>query len=216
MNEQPPRFHSSSLQALAQVISAVTSPFIVTAVTVTCAVILLRPPVGELLLWAAISVVFAAAIPLLVVHRLWRQGRVTDLHVAIRRQRRRPFAAALLSGSAGVVILYLVQAPAPLVALGAVYIVIGTMLALISLRWKISVHTAVLTAGIISIALIGYRPVWMALMLVPLVLWARVYRQRHTLLQGLVPVLLAGVTTPLVYDVTVFLMSGPSGRYPLP
>jgi hypothetical protein len=192
---------------LARWISTLSSPFLVSAVTVTLVVLLLHPPLPQLLLWAAIAVIFAAGIPFLFVLQLWHGGRISDLHVAIRSQRSRPFAAALVSGAVGVAVLYAVQAPAPLVALGVVYIAIGLTLAVISRYWKISMHTAVLAAGIIALMMVGYPGAIYALALVPLVLWARVYRRRHTLLQGLLPVLLAAAITPLVYEAALRLLA---------
>jgi hypothetical protein len=144
-------------------------------------------------------VVCGAGVPFLFVFRLWRQGRISDLHVAIREQRGRPFIATLVSGAVGVGLLYAVRAPRQLVALGCVYLAIGLALTLVSLRWKISVHVAVLATCLVALALIGFPSALYALLSLPLVLWARVYRQKHTLAQGLAPALLGLILTPLVY-----------------
>lgn len=189
----------SPARAAAFVISAITSPFVVTAVTVTLVVMLLRPAMPQLLLWAGISVVFGAVLPFCFVFWMWRIGRITDVHVGVREQRAWPFVVALASGAAGVSLLYATGAPPPLVALGGVYLVVGLSLAIVSLQWKISVHSGVLTAGIISLALIGYHEAIYALAFVPAVMWARRYRGKHTLAQGLVPVIVVAILTPLAY-----------------
>ena len=191
---------------LAFAASGLSSPFLVTAVTVTLVVILLHPALPDLLCWAGISVLFAALLPFLFVYRQWRRGRVTDVHVGVRSQRARPFAAALLSAAAGVAVLYAIKAPPELVGLGVVYLANGSLLALVSRRWKISVHTAVLTAAVLSLALVGYPWALAALGAVPLVLWARVHRLKHTLAQGLVPVLLAAAVTPAAYRAALALL----------
>jgi hypothetical protein len=186
-------------QAAALALSVVTSPFIVTPVTVTLVVLLLHPPAVQLREWAAIAVVCGAGVPFLYVFRLWRQGRISDVHVAIREQREGPFIATLVGGILGVVGLCVAHAPRQLVALGCVYLALGLVLMLVSLRWKISVHITVLVACLVALALLGYLNALYAMAGVPLVLWSRVYRHKHTLTQVLVPVLLGLIVTPLAY-----------------
>ena len=196
-------------QAAALGLSVVASPFIVTPVTVTLVVLSLHRPASQLLLYAAICVVCGAGVPFLFIFRLWRQRRISDLHVAIREQRGGPYVATLVSGAVWVGVLYAVRAPKQLVALGCVYLAIALMLALVSLRWKISAHNAVLATCIVSLALLGYPSALYALLGVPLVLWARVYRKKHTLAQGLAPALLGVIITPLVYWTALALIPGP-------
>jgi hypothetical protein len=107
-------------------------------------------------------------------------------------------------------LLYALHAPRQLVALGSVYVAIGLVLALVSLRWKISVHVAVLVAGIMALALIGYPGALWALLGLPVVLWARIYRHKHTLAQVLAPVALGVVVTPLVYWGALAVLRGPT------
>lgn len=196
-----------SLDRLAFVISALSSPFLVTGVTVVLVVLLLRPTVTQLVLWMGIAGLFSAVLPFLAVWTLWKARRVTDMHVALREQRAIPFVATLGSGAIGVALLYLSAAPPQLVALGVLYLVIGLMLALISLRWKISVHSAVFTTSVLTLFLVGYSGAIYALLALPAVVWARVYRDRHTGLQGLIALLLASLLTPFVYHLALALVS---------
>lgn len=189
----------SFARAAAFGISALTSPYVITAFTVVLIVRVLHPTLPQLLLWSALSAFFAAVLPFTVVFLLWRTGRVTDIHVAVREQRALPFIAALASGAIGVAVLHLIGVPRVLVALGVVYLVVGLALALISLYWKISVHSGVVTAAVMVLVLAGYEQAAYALPLIPLVLWARTYRGRHTFAQGVVPLVLAALLTPLAY-----------------
>ncbi|MEN6403353.1 MAG: hypothetical protein ABFD94_15545 [Armatimonadia bacterium] len=203
---KPPSEPFSLTRAAAFAVSAVTSPFVVTAVTVTLVVLLLRPTLPQLLLWTGIAVLFGAVLPFCFVFYMWRMGRVTDCHVGVREQRAWPFVVAIASGAIGVGLLYATGAPPPLVALGAVYLVVGLSLAVVSLQWKISVHSGVLTAAIISLTVVGYHQALYALALVPLVMWARRYRGKHTLAQGLVPLVMVAILTPSAYYGTLMLM----------
>ncbi|MHB8994741.1 MAG: hypothetical protein ACYC63_05770 [Armatimonadota bacterium] len=199
---------ASRSERVAYLISGCTSPYMVAAVTAAVAVLLLRPTLSQLLLWGGICVLTGAIIPFLIVLILWRKHRISDIHVAVRAQREIPFVAALLSASVGVAALWAIQAPAPLIGLGAIYLINGLMLALISLRWKISVHASVFTAGIISVALISSPNVLWGLFILPLVMWARVKRQRHTWAQGIVPVILSGILTPFAYRFVISHLGG--------
>lgn len=197
--EAAPDRRQAMLDRLARAVSTATSPYVVTGIMAALAVLILQPTWNQLLLWGSIAICTGAIFPFLIVYLLWRKHRLTDMHVRLRSQRLVPFAAALVSASAGMALLYVLRAPAQLVALAAVYVANGVILALISLHWKISVHAAVYTAGVMSLWALGYVPALWALALLPLVLWARVRRHRHTWLQGLVPVALSLVLTPAVY-----------------
>ena len=196
------------LPRVAAVVSTLGSPFIVTAVAVALVVLLLQPSLSELLLWGAIGLVCGAGIPFLFVYHLWRRGRISDVHLARREQRAAPFGAALASGAAGVVLLHAVGAPRELVALGCVYVALGLTLTLISLWWKISVHVAVYIACVLSVALVGYAGALYALIGVPMMIWARVYRGRHSIVQGVAGTLVGATVTPLVYWIALALLPG--------
>ena len=196
------------LPRVAAVVSTLGSPFIVTAVAVALVVIVLRPSLSELLIWGAIGLVCGAGIPFLFVYHLWRRGHISDVHLARREQRAAPFGAALASGAVGVILLHAVGAPRQFVALGCVYVALGLTLTLISLRWKISVHVAVYIACVLALALIGYQGALYALICLPLLVWARVYRGRHTLVQGITGALVGATVTPLVYWSALALLGG--------
>ena len=188
---------------IAFTVSAVTSPYLVTALTAGVVVYLVHATVGELLLWVGIATGFSAVLPFLLVLGLLRLGRVTDMHVALREQRAVPLLATLLSATVGLCLLHRVGAAKQVLALGWAFLLNGALLTLITLRWKISVHAATFAACVIALGLVGSPWAICALAFLPLVLWARLHRRRHTLMQGLVPVLLVSATTPLAYEVAM-------------
>jgi hypothetical protein len=189
---------------LAFAVSAVTSPFLVTAITASTVVWILQPSLRDLVTWGFIAALFSAVIPLFVVYLLWRAGRVTDMHVALREQRHVPFIATLASATFGLWLLHHTGAPRQILALGTAFLVNGALLTLITLRWKISVHAATFAACMIALGMVGSLWTIAALAFLPLVFWARMHRKRHTLMQGLVPVLLVSATTPLSYELVMY------------
>lgn len=187
------------MDRIAFLVSAITSPFLVVGVTAVLLVVALRPGWVDLLVWAGILGFFSAVVPFLAVYVMWRAGRVTDMHVALREQRTVPFAAALISVSVGVAVLHVIGAPDELVALGAAFLVNGAILAAISLRWKASVHAATYAGCALGLSLVA-SPAFLYLLLgLPLVFWARLHRGRHTLAQGIVPVCIVLIVTLVAY-----------------
>lgn len=190
------------------VVSALTSPFLVTALTAASVVWFLQPSLRELVLWVAIAAAFSALIPFFVVFVLWRSGRVADMHVAVREQRTIPLAAAIISAVAGIAVLRAVHAPPQLLGLGAAFVANGVALAIITRHWKASIHAATFAASVIALALVESPYLLVGLVALPLVFWARLHRKRHSLAQGVVPVVLVSAVTPTVYLLAVAVLSG--------
>ena len=193
-----------SLDRFAFAVSAVTSPFLIIGLTALAVAWLLQPTLLEALVWGGITGLFTAVLPFLIVYLLWRSGRVTDMHVAMRQQRTVPFVGALLSAALGLFALRAVGAPPELVALAAAFMVNGAALTVVTLVWKASVHAATLTGCIIALAMVGPSGFLWAGLALPVVFWARMRRKRHTLAQGIVPVFLVAILTPATY----YLVSG--------
>ena len=120
-----------------------------------------------------------------VMYVLWlvRIGSITDFHIPDRRDRRGPFLASLGCGILAVGLLAYLGAPATFIAPVIALLAETLILFLITLFWQVSIHTAT-TAGVVTFAIyvLGSEAVLLTL-LVPLVAWARVYLERHTITQ---------------------------------
>jgi hypothetical protein len=113
--------------------------------------------------------------------------------VAEREQRGTPFALATL-GSGILLALYLwLRAPVQLVALAACLGICGVILYAITSRWKISIHAAAYTGSVTFAGLLmGPQYLWF-LLGIPLIFWARLTRNRHTLSQGVAASLVVSI-----------------------
>ncbi|MDQ6669992.1 MAG: phosphoesterase PA-phosphatase [Chloroflexota bacterium] len=135
---------------------------------------------ADALLWGVISVVCAAVIPMAYILRGVRRRRLTDRHVHLRQQRPLPLLVGVTSVLAGIALLTFGHAPRELVALVVAMGVGLSSSLLVTLRWKISIHVAVV-AGAVVILILVFGPTW--LVLAPLVVavgWARVILGDHT------------------------------------
>ena len=192
----------SSLDWIAFLLSALLSPYLVIPVG-TVALIYARSsashPPQEYLTWMAVSLFFSTALPLgYILWGMWR-GTISDVHVMERDQRGTPFIIAIVGGFLGAFLLFLLGAPKSVWALSLIQAVNGLVILLITYFTKISVHVAVLSATVLGAAALhpAFSP-YAAMGLIPLLMWARTKRGRHSWLQGLGGFFVASSVTSLV------------------
>lgn len=198
---------ASRLDALAFVISVVTSPFLVCTIAAGALAMHLAPSLREGLVWGVLTGLFAGIVPFLLVYFMYATGHVSDLHVAQRERRYLPLSASVLSGGIGLVALWSVDAPLSLSALVVAYILNATVFIVVSFWWKASVHAAAYTGAFTSCALVIGPGWWYGLVGLPLVIWARTRRGRHNLLQGVGGAALAWAITVAAYTTVMFSCS---------
>lgn len=186
-----------TLDRLASAISVVSSPFLVLPVACLLLVGRLTTDFEDFYAWTLVCVLLSSAVPAIYILALWRSGRITDVHVGLREQRRGPFVASMLSFVALTLLLLTSGAPRPVVALAAVLLGNSVTFGLLSNRWKVSLHSGVLASALTAaILVLGWSAAWLVLV-VP-VIWSRQRRGCHTLAQGLVGAAMGVAVTALV------------------
>jgi membrane-associated phospholipid phosphatase len=118
--------------------------------------------------------------PVLFLFSLLHRGRISDLDVTRRDERPMLFVVALSGGMMAWLCLYLVGAPPLLIRFAGAHMSVMALVFVITLYWKISVHSAGI-AGVATLAalLLGGLQVF-ALTSVILVGWSRIRLGRHT------------------------------------
>jgi membrane-associated phospholipid phosphatase len=156
-------------------------------------------------LWVALYSLLGLVGPLLFLFWQLRRGDVTDLDIHFRQQRKWSLLVTATGFAAAWASMLLARAP------GLLLLMVGTGLLqwiavyLISLRWKISIHSASVS-GVVLFVLWAFGlsavPVTLA---VPLVSWSRVKLRRHTPAQVIGGILLgsAAFSIALVLSPTV-------------
>jgi membrane-associated phospholipid phosphatase len=174
---------SGSLYMVARVISDVLSPAALAVPGLMLGVWASGDP--STFRYALLYFAFAVPVPMLYVIWLLKTGRVADIHLPNRHERVGPFAVASAAALAGVVALVFIGAPAVFVAPIIAALIQTLLLFAITLAWQISIHTST-SAGLATFAAlsIGGGAILFSL-LVPIVMWARLYLKRHTLAQTL-------------------------------
>ncbi|MET9812332.1 phosphatase PAP2 family protein [Streptomyces sp. NPDC006355] len=150
--------------------------------------------------WGLLAAVFCGGIPFAVIMLGVKRGHWTDKHVRVREQRAVPLVATMASVLIGISLLVVLQAPREVFALVVAMLVglITTMM--VTVWWKVSVHTAV-AGGVVVILLLAYGAHMAPLVLgVVAVGWSRVVLHDHTPAQTVVGALLGGLAATVVFS----------------
>ncbi|MGD8456563.1 MAG: hypothetical protein PVF83_09275 [Anaerolineales bacterium] len=133
--------------------------------------------------WAAFFVFVVAALPTLYTVWLLKTGRISDFYMTRREDRIRTIASMVVTNVAAVVVMVLGEAPFILIAFGSVGILQAVLILLITLYWKISAHMIGI-AGLSTFMTAALGGWWsLALLMIPLVAWARVRLDSHSYAQ---------------------------------
>ncbi len=148
-------------------------------------------------LWAGFYTLLAVLLPVLYIVWKVRQGEITDFHIKLREQRLRPMLVMLVLSTMGWLVMLASSAPYPLIVFAGAGVIQVAFLLIVTQRWKISGHsTAAAGFSIFIFALFGL-PAAPVLLLIPLIAWARIRRNRHELAQTIAGSL-AGIAYMLV------------------
>jgi membrane-associated phospholipid phosphatase len=169
---------------LAQIISIVCLPPLMAIATIVALSSHAISDPAEAARVALVSSLFVAVIPCAYVAYLLRGGKIDGgLDLALREERLRPYLVGAASNILGLLALVLLSAPQTVSLLVLAYATNSLLMAAITQRWKISAHAAgaamPLTA-LISAFGAGALPL---AVIVPVVCWARVRAQMHTVAQ---------------------------------
>jgi len=194
----PPRRGGSFFNALAFMFSAVLSPYLVILFG-TAGIVYARSEPEDFWIYVTISLLFTTVAPALYVIYGIKKGFISDVHVMEREQRGGPFAVAIGGGFLSALILYFIGAPASVWALSLIMAVNGIAIWLITFKTKISVHVSVLAATVLGASILhpNVKPLYIV-WLIPALMWARWYRRRHTIWQGLGGAVVASVITAII------------------
>ncbi len=194
----------------AHVISDVFSPMLVPSYAMIAALTLtpmnLLPTSPKV--WSTGGVFFITAIiPMLFILMLIRMGRVSDTAITDRNERTAPFCATILCYIGAAFFVRYLRAPYWIQNFYLAAAMVSAISLLITHWWKISAHTGAMGgfAGIIfwmaqQGLMVSAPLVWIsvAVLLLGLVAWARLYLDKHTVLQTLAGAVL-GFGTELIF-----------------
>jgi membrane-associated phospholipid phosphatase len=149
--------------------------------------------------WGVLTATFCGLIPFAIVIAGVHGRRWTDRHVRVRQERLVPFLAAIASFLAGLALLVALGAPRQLIALVVAMLTCLAVTMLVTLWWKLSLHTAA-ASGTVAILVLTLGPLLiLALPVVALVAWSRIRLGDHTPAQTLAGAALGGLVATTVF-----------------
>jgi membrane-associated phospholipid phosphatase len=151
-------------------------------------------------IWAWIIIALTIGIPASYIFWKVYSGEISDFHIPVRTQRFRPMVLSILCALLTLAILWVGNAPPLLMSFMGFGIILAAVMLLITLQWKISGHSTAIAGMIILLIYSMGQAVWLALLLIPLVAWARIRLKRHTLAQTI-----AGAVLGIIF-ITLFLI----------
>lgn len=126
-----------------------------------------------------VTVCFAVAIPSIIAYS-WIKNKNLELDMPNREDRLYPLFWILLSYLLGVIVLFIISAPSVITVLMFCYLSNTLVVLLISLFWKISIHSVGIAGPVAFLIYVFGYPGLISLLLIPLVMWSRLFLRRHT------------------------------------
>ncbi|WP_322814413.1 phosphatase PAP2 family protein [Chloroflexus sp.] len=149
--------------------------------------------------WALVCTLIHVVPPTIFFNIRLHQGAYSDDDISIRSQRNELYLFGMLNVTIGTLLLWLLNAPLPLLAMLVSVLVMNLISFFINLFWKISIHSASIgsCATLASIYLPALGSIcWIAAAVLG---WARLRTRNHTLMQVIAGISLAVVCVLVVY-----------------
>ena len=184
---------------LAKIISTISSPFIIIPIFGLWVTSVYTDTINRFLALGISFIVFIVLLPFIYVYIGVKNRRFTDLHLAIREQREKPFLISILGAILLLVAYYFQNAPKEGTELATLILVNGIIFYLITRFWKISVHSAAFFGSTLVVSMF-IDPMLVTLStLVPFIVWARLKRDNHNFSQTISSIVVVGASTFLVH-----------------
>ena len=163
---------------LANFTSTITNPPLI-AIPVFLVINYVMLSGGNWLLFSAVSIFFVSILPI-ITSFLWIKRKNLEADMPRRQDRIYPLLLVILSYVVGVVVLYTMGAPQLTTVLMICYLFNTIVVLVFSLYWKISIHAMGIAGPATAIIYLFGWPGLIFSLLVPIVLWSRLYLKRHT------------------------------------
>jgi len=149
--------------------------------------------------WSLISIAVSILPVFSVVIYLVRSQRLEGLFIITRRQRTKIYLLAGVCTGVGCIIFPYLGAPKELIATFIAGLSAVVVFMCINLLWKISLHTAFVTASVTVLIILYGSIVAATVVLIPLVAWSRIELRQHSLAQVAAGALLAASIVVVVF-----------------
>lgn len=186
-------------ERLARLTTNILNPFLVSTVIIIVLAVETTTGTGEAVKWASISIVLSVLPVFTVVIYLVRQKKLDGIFVNPRQQRNGIYILASALGAIGCGVLWYFGAPELLAVTFTAGLAAIVVFTAINRFWKISLHTAFMSASVTIITIVYGTAGALTILLLPPVVWARIMLEQHSPAQVAVGAVLAAAIVLVVF-----------------
>ena len=195
----PYTIYKQMKKQVATLTSNILNPYLVSLAVILLLSFESTSSVLEAIKWSLILIALSILPVFSVIVYLVRNDRLEGLFINVRKQRTKIYLLAGVCAGVGCVILPYLGAPKMLVATFIAGLSATVIFMAINLIWKISLHTAIIAASVTVLVILYGSIAAVTVVLPPLIAWARIESEHHSLAQVTAGALLAALIVVAVF-----------------
>jgi len=186
-------------ERIANLTSNILNPFLVSLVLILLLSFRSTSSAFDAVKWSLVSIAISIVPVFSVIIYLVRKQRLESPFINVRKQRTKIYLVAGVCAGIGSIIFPYIGAPLTLRAAFVAGLSAVVVFMCVNLLWKISLHTAFVTASVTVLIILYGSIAAVTVMLVPLIAWSRIELKHHSLAQVIAGALLAALIVVVVF-----------------
>lgn len=190
---------------IASLVSHIFNPFLIGLVLIILTSFGATTGAINAIKWSLILAATTILPAFLFVLFLISRNRLDSIFADVRKQRTQIYAAAIVLACMSCIVLFLLSGPLMLRTLAITGLAASVVFLVVNLFWKVSVHTAFITAAVTVLYVLYGAISLVSVTLIFLVGWARLELERHSLAQAVAGTLLSVLITIPIFTLFGFI-----------
>ena len=186
-------------ERIASLTSNILNPFLVSLVLILLLSFKSTSSAVDAVKWSLISIAVSILPVFSVIIYLVRKQKLESPFINVRKQRTKIYLLAGVCAGVGCIIFHYLGAPKELMATFVAGLSAVVVFMCVNLLWKISLHTAFVTASVTVLIILYGSIAAVTVVLVPLIAWSRIELKHHSLAQVAAGALLAALIVVVVF-----------------
>lgn len=186
-------------ERIASLTSNILNPFLVSLVLILLLSFKSTSSTLDAVKWSLISIAVSILPVFSVIIYLVRSQKLEGPFINVRKQRTKIYLLAGVCAGVGCIIFPYLGAPPTLRATFVAGLSAVVVFMCVNLLWKISLHTAFVTASVTALIILYGSIAAVTVVLVPIIAWARIELKHHSLAQVATGALLAALIVVVVF-----------------
>ncbi len=186
---------------LVRIIAVLLLPTIFTIPVFMILCLPLLPDWGSYAIAVAVTTVMISVLPSVNVFYFSKKTNNKDGDVEKREERIIPMITGIAIYVLAAVVIWFIEAPYLVKVFAATYPVSTTIMLVITLKWKISLHMSGIAGPVCALGTMYFPLGWISAVILPIAAWARYVQRKHTPAQ-----LIAGTAEGIIVTMAMFFI----------